>query len=824
VTNTVANGPNPDYSVWVDAKYSDGTGISGQAEFNIGSHDWQRAAATLTPTKPIQYVNVYVLFRGNNTGTVWFDNIRLQNGSAISSNTYDSNGYMTSSTDPLGNKTQTTYDSMGNKLTETDPKGNQKSFTYDHLNRLLSVSLPGYDIQIQYSYDKNGNITSKKATSKDGNSVYNQTNYSYYPNDQIKSVTDPLNNVTSYQYDANGNTSQVTNPDGTVESYQYDGADRKTDILWNGTAKYHFTYDTNGNETQVQDLGLNETKSMAYDSANRLTSVTTSGGSISYNYDSNDNLTKQTITNGSNSYVNQYGFNSINENTSVTDPAGRNYLFSFDENGNMMTFLNGNGAGSTYQYDDNNRVSHMAIGQPDGTNIGTFDYQYDANGNRTSVTTTDSSGAKTVNYTYDALNQLLSETDPTTGNTISYTYDPLGNRSTKVVKDSTGTVLSTTNYAYNAANELTSVGAVSYVYDKNGNLVDDGNKLYTWDTDGNLTEVKDKASGNVIVDYAYDEQGRRVSKTVNGVVTKYVYDGNSIRVLYETDASNQMTCYYTYNASGLLLSMAQIGGGTYFYHYNAHRDVIAVTDTSGKVVATYTYDAWGNLLSPKPDTGSIADQNPYRYAGYRYDPETGFYYLMARYYNPSIGRFLSQDQDPGDSDDPISQNGYTYANNNPIKFVDSDGNHFESDDGTGDPDPAIESEGGGGPVGIGIVSGIVSGVKAVGKAVVSTAKKAVNGVKSLFGKGTVISSKIAKQMGKRGWTEESINRTVKRPYTTRSAINKANGHKATAYFNKDGSYVVRDNKTGEIIQISNRNDSGWIPDPTIKNPYRPKHK
>ena len=114
-----------------------------------------------------------------------------------------------------------------------------------------------------------------------------------------------------------------------------------------------------------------------------------------------------------------------------------------------------------------------------------------------------------------------------------------------------------------------------------------------------------------------------------------------------------------------------MGGGTYFYHYNAHGDVVAVTDTSSNTVASYTYDAWGNILQ---QSGTFADQNPYRYAGYRYDTETGFYYLQARYYNPNIGRFLSLDPDPGDSDDPITQNGYTYANNNPVMGVDPDGN------------------------------------------------------------------------------------------------------------------------------------------------------
>ncbi|WP_429790121.1 RHS repeat-associated core domain-containing protein [Bacillus tropicus] len=70
----------------------------------------------------------------------------------------------------------------------------------------------------------------------------------------------------------------------------------------------------------------------------------------------------------------------------------------------------------------------------------------------------------------------------------------------------------------------------------------------------------------------------------------------------------------------------------------------------------------------------MAADNPFGYAGYMYDKEIGMYYLIARYYNPDHGVFLSVDPDPGDADDPVTQNGYTYANNNPMMFMDPDGN------------------------------------------------------------------------------------------------------------------------------------------------------
>ncbi|MCZ2969598.1 RHS repeat-associated core domain-containing protein, partial [Acinetobacter baumannii] len=110
---------------------------------------------------------------------------------------------------------------------------------------------------------------------------------------------------------------------------------------------------------------------------------------------------------------------------------------------------------------------------------------------------------------------------------------------------------------------------------------------------------------------------------------------------------------------------------TNVYHYNPRGDVVAMTDQNREVVATYEYDSWGNVL--KSEVKGIAADNPFGYAGYMYDKEIGTYYLIARYYNPEHGVFLSVDPDPGVSDDPVTQNGYTYGDNNPVMMVDPDG-------------------------------------------------------------------------------------------------------------------------------------------------------
>ncbi|OMP27928.1 hypothetical protein BAE31_07155 [Bacillus sp. I-2] len=122
--------------------------------------------------------------------------------------------------------------------------------------------------------------------------------------------------------------------------------------------------------------------------------------------------------------------------------------------------------------------------------------------------------------------------------------------------------------------------------------------------------------------------------------------------------------------SGQLLAFTQ-NGKKYFYHYNAHGDVIAITNSAGKIVAEYEYDTWGVPTKVKED--EEVKGNPYRYAGYRFDEETGLYYLIARYYEPRNGVFLSLDTDPGSDGDALDQNGYTYGNNNPVMNVDPDG-------------------------------------------------------------------------------------------------------------------------------------------------------
>ena len=110
----------------------------------------------------------------------------------------------------------------------------------------------------------------------------------------------------------------------------------------------------------------------------------------------------------------------------------------------------------------------------------------------------------------------------------------------------------------------------------------------------------------------------------------------------------------------------------YFYIRNAQSDIIGIINSIGKQVVTYTYDTWGKLISITGDK-ALGEKNPYRYRGYRYDTETGYYYLQSRYYNPEWGRFLNADAIGGSIGELLSHNTFAYCNNNPVNAKDPNG-------------------------------------------------------------------------------------------------------------------------------------------------------
>ena len=114
-------------------------------------------------------------------------------------------------------------------------------------------------------------------------------------------------------------------------------------------------------------------------------------------------------------------------------------------------------------------------------------------------------------------------------------------------------------------------------------------------------------------------------------------------------------------------------GEKYYYFRNLQNDIVSIYDGNGNQVVSYTYDSWGKLLSIEGSAkDTIGVLNPFRYRGYYYDTESGFYYLNSRYYDPGVGRFLNADS--GINNDILGANTFIYCGNNPIIRNDDTGN------------------------------------------------------------------------------------------------------------------------------------------------------
>jgi RHS repeat-associated protein len=300
----------------------------------------------------------------------------------------------------------------------------------------------------------------------------------------------------------------------------------------------------------------------------------------------------------------------------------------------------------------------LTISDKSGNLLDRVQYTYTAQGNLATMI----SQIGATQYVYDALDQLIHETRPD-GTVYEYSYDATGNRLSQ--RKTQGEATTVTTYAYDAADQLTAVDGVSYQHDENGNCIDDGLRSYTYDAENRLLSVQDKENGKTVASFTYRADGmRKTMTTASGTITFHYGENNN--VAYETDGNNQVIASYTFEDDHPV-SMTR-AGKTYYYQLNGHGDVTALTDSTGARVATYEYDPYGALLRK---TGSV--ENPYLYAGYRYDMATGFYYLQSRYYDPQVGRFLTKDTFEGDETIPLSQNQYTYAHNNPIMNTDSTG-------------------------------------------------------------------------------------------------------------------------------------------------------
>ncbi|MBN1892833.1 MAG: RHS repeat-associated core domain-containing protein, partial [Clostridiales bacterium] len=196
----------------------------------------------------------------------------------------------------------------------------------------------------------------------------------------------------------------------------------------------------------------------------------------------------------------------------------------------------------------------------------------------------------------------------------------------------------------------------------------DRSATYTYNDLGRLAAATVTANGTTVTEsYIYDWAGSRTAKITDGVLTYYLVDTAGVlsQVLAELDHTGALITHYTRGSE--LISLSRPGEKHYYLH-DGHGSVRALSDTDGQVTDTYHYDAFGNLISK---TGTT--ENDFLYTGEQYDKSTGFYYLRARYMNPSTGTFTLPDAYAGTIFDPVSLHKYLYANANPVMNRDPSG-------------------------------------------------------------------------------------------------------------------------------------------------------
>ncbi|HKO42296.1 MAG TPA: PKD domain-containing protein [Pyrinomonadaceae bacterium] len=595
---------------------------------------------------------------------------------------FDANGNQVSTTDALGRVTGYEYDDNNHRTRTIYADDSFDLVAYDELGRVVSrVDQAGKTTQ--FRYDALGRLVKVK------DALNQETNFTYNELGQQLSQTDANNHTTRFEYDRLGRRVKRVLPGGQFETYSYDaGGNLRQRTDFNGhptTFAYDamrrllsktpdpslnqpaigFTYNVNGQRVTMTDAS--GTTVYAYDTSDRLAGKQTPFGTLSYTYDEAGNVSSLRSSNANGTSI-DYSYDSLNRLASVKD---NNLLalnggvtnYHYDAVGNLQNYVYPNAVTTAYNYNSLNRLISMNASTSIST-LSSYTYTLGAAGNRTSVAEL---GGRKVTYTYDDLYRLTSETITADSHgingSVSYAYDAVGNRLSRA---SSLSGISAYNSTYDPNDRLT-----SDTYDANGNTKINGGNNYTYDFENHLTSLSTEHSS--LSTFIYDGDGNRVGKTVNGVTTNYLIDTNNhtghaqvVEELVGGTVVKQFT--YGHDLISQRCALPTANCTLSFYQYDGHGSVRQLTDDAGSISDTYDYDAFGNLIHR---TGTTS--NDYLYSGEQVDAHLGFYYLRARYMNPSSGRFWTLDTYEGSTSDPNTLHKFTYVNNSPVDLVDPSG-------------------------------------------------------------------------------------------------------------------------------------------------------
>ena len=588
-------------------------------------------------------------------------------GAVIESLTYDSPGNLTGVVKRDGTVESYTNDSRGLPVTVTDSFGTT-TLVYDGDQQLVARTDPAGGVT-RLTYDSSGRPTSIQ------NAAGEVTQYVRDSLDEVVAVTAANGSTYTSTHDAFGRQTSLTDTAGRTKRYEYDAADRLVRAVDHAGRSTTIAYDSDGNIATVS-YADGDVQVGTWDPVGRLISLADADAIVERAYnDANDLLSERTRGNNgvglpdvTLSYTTDpdgqritssgpgggiaYAYDSRGRLSSLRDDAGGIFAFAYDAATDRMTGLSRpNGVNDALSYLESVlTVRNASLG---GSARSQAAYTLDSLARRTSLTDLDGSHA----FTHDPANRLTSATHPAASGLAaeSFAYDAVGNR-TSWIGSPLGSV------SYDAGMQLTSDGTYDYTYDANGNLTERRNRgtggvtRYTWSDAGRLTSVT--APSGATSTYRYDAFGRRLETNDNGTIRRFVYSGWNLA--NEFDAANALRA--TYTAGIFPDSVYEIvrDGTRYYPLFDGVGSVTALTDAAGATVGRVRYSAFGVPQS------SGAAENAVSFTGHQFDAATGLVYARARYYDPTLGRFLSQDPEP-------AVNPYAYALDAPLDLTDLTG-------------------------------------------------------------------------------------------------------------------------------------------------------
>ncbi|MFD1295779.1 RHS repeat-associated core domain-containing protein [Lysobacter gummosus] len=545
-------------------------------------------------------------------------------------------------TDPLGKSVSLACNAAGKPIRIDDALGNSTTLEYDGFELAKVTDAMGHSVR--YRYDALGRRISTEDTRG------NIARVEYDVMGLVRKSIDPIGRVTEYGYDDNGNLTAVLLPNGNGLTYVYDERDRpktRTDALNQETTwEYYpgdrvktikdrngqitqFAYDALG-RTRVKTYPDGATATSTYDAGDRLRSlIDSSAGDMSWSYDEFDQLKRIDTAQGSIVYDHD-GAGRRSEMTVLGQPKVE---YGYD-NGDRLRRIAQGGEAVLFDYDDLGRPTRTTL--PNGIKT---DYSYNASHQVTAISwlKPDNTPLGDLNYGYDDRGRLVAQT----GSYASQTLAPA----------------TAASHTFDDNNRQVSRAGQAQSFDPNGNLTGDGARTYVWNARGQLSRIEQ--GGVTIGSFHYDPVGRRVSRVEGGETTTYLYDGaNAVQETRGGTANSVLTG----TRVDQRYARSEASGRAYYLtdHLGSTR---ALTNASGGVVQRYDYTAYGQ------DSQAVAgSSNPYLYTGREKDL-SGLYFYRARYYDPDVARFISEDSYGLAGGD----NFYAYVGGNPMESNDPSG-------------------------------------------------------------------------------------------------------------------------------------------------------